>query len=77
VDFAAREHVGEFVSDQFANPKLTRRAAARLIAVMLMTCHFCFVMPALDPGIYLSFSNSLFGCMDCRVKPDNDEQNER
>jgi hypothetical protein len=34
-------------------------------------------MPALDPGIYLSFSNSLFGCMDCRVKPGNDEQNER
>jgi len=40
VDLAAREHVGEFMSDQFADTKLALRAAGRLIAMLVMPRHF-------------------------------------
>jgi hypothetical protein len=39
VDFAACEHVGELMTDQFTDSKLTLRAAAGPIAILL-TCHF-------------------------------------
>jgi hypothetical protein len=48
VDVAARQHVGELVADQFADPKLALRAASGLLA-MVVTWHFLtkfsFVMP--------------------------------
>jgi hypothetical protein len=41
VDVAARQHVGELVADQFADPKLALRAASGLLA-MVVTWHFLF-----------------------------------
>ena len=78
MDVAARQHVGEFVADQFADAQLALRAAGGLIAMLLMACHFLMtVMPGLGPRISFIPICRALQHRDCRIKPGDDSRSRR
>jgi hypothetical protein len=76
VHLAAREHIGERVTHQFANAQLTLRASAGTTVTMMLfvPCHYfqlLFVAPAFVPGTH-AFLQRRKLVVDGRDKPGRD-----